>query len=108
MKLVELKRTPVEVKEEQAEMTSPEVSLYPWGMCLYLDNEQMKKLNFPADAQIDHEFKLAIMVKVKRISATEITSGIDRSVELQITAMSAFVPEAEPKSLGETLYGKAK
>lgn len=109
MSLTNLKQTAAEVKEE----TSPAVAeqpAYPYGLCLDLNDETMKKLGIIEMPKAGDVFKIEAMATVSRVSAyQEMNGDNDQSMGLQITDM-ALLRDATGPSLEEraasALYGK--
>jgi len=68
---------------------------YPYGTCLYLDQETLEKLGMVSLPDVGEEMILTAKVKVVGVSARENTDGANKSLELQITDMQ--LDEAEEK-----------
>lgn len=97
MKLISMKYTPAEQKEETAELSAPEASKYPWGLELCLDDEQLKKLNLSSP---QGEYTLLAKVKVTRTSSNTDDKGeSESSANMQITemALSPVITDAADK-----------
>lgn len=91
-------------KEDRAEqkMASPEISApdYPWGLCVHLDSDAIKKLNMGVMPAVGTE--LMLKAKVKVTMASESASArpdgdtrTDRSLGMQITDMELEAGEAD-------------
>lgn len=78
---------------------------YPWGLCITLNNDTLKKLNAQPQA-VGSEIMITAKAVIRGVSARENDDGVDRSADLQITDMAiAPVAGEAPKSAAETLYG---
>jgi hypothetical protein len=113
MKLVDLKRTPKEKKEEAKEYTSPaspgNVPDYSYGTCLSLDEDLVAKLLGDELPEVGAEFEITARGKVTSVrqSASEKT-GDYKGVEIQIT-QAAFEPADDKKpSIRDELEKAAK
>lgn len=108
MKTVSLKLSPKEKKEELAEY-KPKAPEYPWGSCIRLDKDEMKKLGIDlSDAAEGATFTMAGKCKIVGYSMSKREGGEDyASVELQITDLGL---EAEGgDDLASSMYpGQAK
>lgn len=99
--MVDLARSPAEIKEERAEMRSapmsvaPSVPIYPYGMCLSMDEEVLAKLGLEGDLpEVGEMIHLAGMAKVTSVSEREEVQpdGTKKRccrIELQITHLAA-------------------
>lgn len=102
MKTVSLKLSPKEKKEEIAEF-KPKAPEYPWGSCIRLDKDEMKKLGIDlTDAKDGATFKLEGKAKIVGFSMSKREGGESyASVELQITDLGL---EAAAKDLATGMY----
>lgn len=105
MKLVSMKLS----KEEREKNSMPtEVSAdapeYPYGMCLELDDEQLKKLGMSSLPEVDSEMMIEARVIVRRKSETSDKEGTDKCISLQITELGLGQAEQVSKA-AKTLYG---
>lgn len=94
-KLVDMKYTKAEAKEEAAEYAvgsnAPE---YPWGLQIRLEDEELKKLGVSSLPDVGEEMTLTVTVKVTSVSENQYASGkTDRCVSLQITEMGMQTEE---------------
>lgn len=97
--MVDMAKTPAEVKEDIAEMSpvSPEIKVpaYPYGLCISLTEEELPKLGLDGDLpEVGEMVHLVAMAKVTSVSENERedTSGEKTRccrVELQITHLAA-------------------
>lgn len=102
--MVDLARTPEDIKEEKAEATSPvmagKLPRYGYGTCLCLGQDELEKLGLAGDLPaVGEEVQFCARAKVTSASANE-REGEDgkvetvRRVELQITHMGVPAPDA--------------
>jgi hypothetical protein len=90
MKLVSMERTEAE-KKAYAEPTkaAQQGPDYPWGLCLHLGKDELKKLGLKDLPQVGDEFHIYAVATVRSVSQSSSDTGSDsRSVELQVTEMS--------------------
>lgn len=98
MPMIDLKRSPQPEKDEPAE------PLYPWGLCIYLDNETLEKMKMDqGDFKVGSEFPLTVQVRVTGVSARETEEGTRESVDLQIVAIEKPLFE---EGRAERLFGR--
>jgi hypothetical protein len=95
--MVDMANTPDEVKKDvpcTIGDTPPKGPLYPWGLCIRLQTDDLKKLGLgdemPSVGEMIH---LCAMAKVTSVSQNEMedTTGgksVNRCVELQITHLA--------------------
>lgn len=91
-------------KEAKAEV-SPEADApkYPWGLCLTLDNDALKKLNIATLPEIGSKLRLVAEVEVTGVRAySSQQTESDTSMDLQITDMSL----SGETNAASVLYGK--
>lgn len=60
---------------------------YPWGTSLYLSNVVLDKLGITEQFEVGSTMTLMAKVKVTGVSSRENQKGVDKTVDLQITAM---------------------
>ena len=90
-KLISLKRSAEDKRKDMGNPAPIEAMApdYPWGTCLDLGSDELKKLGFTKLPAIGAELTLTAKVRVTRISesAAEGSAGIEdqRSMSLQIT-----------------------
>lgn len=63
--------------------SAPPVS-YPYGLCISLTHEELKKLDLDADCEVGDLLHMVCMSKVTSISKSETPSGESIRVEMQI------------------------
>jgi len=105
---VDMAHTPEELKEEKLEHGSCDYAqpIYPYGLCLRLDNDSLDKLGLAGDAQAGDMIMLAALGKVTSVSSNETDKGIKRYVEIQITHLSLGDEHAEDVPARKPLRGK--
>jgi hypothetical protein len=94
-KMVSMAHTPAEAKEEAKEMSvAPSVPKYPYGLCISLDDDSLKKLGLDGDLPAVGEtmqFTAIARVTSASMHEREATDGGKAEqccrVELQITDM---------------------
>lgn len=61
---------------------------YPWGLCIHLDTETLKKLGYAEPPAVDSELTLSAKVMVTSVGMNQQQDGDKESrAELQITDM---------------------
>jgi hypothetical protein len=103
--MINMKKKPeVEEMPGSVEMDEP---LYPYGLCITLDKEQLDKLGITALPKVGSTMMVHAMAYVKSTSAYETQGGKDMSIQLQITDMKI---DEEDRSIdrAEAMYGKDK
>jgi len=86
-KLISMKLDPKQPDEYAMPASIDDAPAYPWGLCLDLDDEVLKKLGIPLP-DVANTFTLVASVEVTRTSATKNADGTaDLRASLQITAM---------------------
>lgn len=105
--MVDLAKDPQEVKEEVAEMTSQpspaamRVPVYPYGMCLSMNEDVLEKLDLDGDLpEVGDMIHVVAMGKVTSVSQNEQeqpdgTKKMCKRVEIQITHMASIEDEDE-------------
>lgn len=103
MALTDLKLTPKEQKEEAD--PSYEAPLYPWGLCLDLDDDTLSKLGI-GTMPVGTEIMLTAKAKVTSVSSyqnTEDPEG-DSRMSLQIVGLD-IAPMSSDANAASKLYG---
>lgn len=103
--LINMELTAAEAKQE----VSPEAEApkYPWGLCITLDTESLKKLNMTALPEIGTKMKIIAMVDVSAVRSYASQGGeADTSVDLQVTDMAIDDGSDAMARAAGTLYGK--
>lgn len=116
--MVDLARSPEDVKEDQAKMVAPSAEptgpLYPYGMCLRMDDETLDKIGFEGDLPKSGEIvHIQALARVTSSGSNEqlTTNGerkVCRYVELQITHLAAEDEDREDTLEEREERGKAK
>jgi hypothetical protein len=81
--------------------------MYPYGLCLSLEQDQMEKLGITALPSVGTEMTITAKVFVKGTSAYETQGGKDMSMQLQITDMEIGASDKAPTAerSATLLYG---
>lgn len=107
MKMTSMANTPDEVKEDLAQMAAPIAGSkmsgpkYPYGLCLSLDDDTLKKLGLGGGLpSVGEQVRFEAIARVTSASENEreTTEGATEKccrVELQITDMGVNTPERE-------------
>lgn len=78
---------------------------YPWGLCINLDNETLKKLG-ATPQPVGSMVMITARAVIKNTSSRESEEGVKHEASLQITDMAIGAASGEaPKTAAETLYG---
>lgn len=78
---------------------------YPWGLCINLDNETLKKLG-ATPQPVGTEVMITAKATIKSMSTRDDGDGVRHDASLQITDMALSPASAEQsKTAAETLYG---
>jgi hypothetical protein len=106
MKLVSMKLDPTEQKKESD--IAYEKPLFPWGLCIELNDDALQKLGLTDLPDVDDTMTLTARVTVTSVSARANADGEAKSMSLQITDL-ALSPATDVKDANATtmLYGKA-
>lgn len=115
-KFVSLARTPKEIKDEADKCAAPcppasEAPIYPYGMCLSLDDETLDKLKLDADCDVGDVIHLCCLAKVTSCSKHDTSEGAKRRIELQVTDIALEDEDQENTSMSRAerikqRYGK--
>lgn len=95
LKMVDMKKTPEEVKGDYPATISGEQNLYPWGLCIRLGNDELDKLNLDTDCEVGDMLHLFCLASVTSVSKNSTESGENKCVELQIKFMSTESEDQE-------------
>jgi hypothetical protein len=100
-----MKYSEEKMNEYRSTMAVPERPEYPYGLCISLEEDQIKALEIVGTPQVGQVMMVMALVTVKSVSTHESEeSGEKRSVSLQITDMS--VKPYKVKSTEDALYGE--
>lgn len=107
--MVSMKMTEEENKEKYEVATeAPKGPSYPYGLCLHLDDDVMKKLAMKTLPAVGKQVVIYALADVVSVSEREsIVGGAHQSVELQITDLAPLTAATEKKDAGDALYAKA-
>lgn len=100
--MINMKLTRDEAKDQIA-CEPGEGPAYPWGLCLYLDDDVLQKLGMTALPDVGTRLMLHAVVEVTSNSQRQTQEGKTVSMDLQITDMD-LKPEQGP-SAASLLYG---
>jgi hypothetical protein len=94
-------------REEMPGEIEYEEPMYPYGLCIRLEQDQMEKLSITTLPSVGTEMTITAKVFVKGTSAYETQGGKDMSMELQITDMEIGASENAPTAerSATLLYG---
>lgn len=110
MTTVSMEHDPKELKEDRAELagTGP-MNKYGYGLCLYLDDDQCKKLGLdkalPAGTIVKIEGKAIVESSTDRVGRYKDESS-EVSISLQITDLGVE-PEGTASNAAEVLYANS-
>ena len=104
MEMVNLKTGTDTYQDENGEIKTRDD--YPWGLCIELNNETLKKLNATPQA-VGSEVLITAKATIRSVSSRESEEGVNHNASLQITDMAIGpVSGEQPKSAAQTLYGE--
>jgi hypothetical protein len=93
--MVDMAKSPAEAKEDAMPMALREPNRYPSGLCIFLDEDMLEKLDLDADElpNVGEMIHLCALAKVTAVSQTEQQSeGSEKKrccrIELQITHLA--------------------
>jgi hypothetical protein len=91
-KMIDMAKTPDEIKEEIGEMVCPSPPgkykgpRYPYGLALCLGKDELEKLDLDTDCEVGDTIHLFALAKVTSASQSELADGTtEYRIELQIT-----------------------
>lgn len=84
-----------------------EKPLYPYNLCISLNDEQLEKLGLSGDVSVDDILQFMAEATVTAVSKNATTDGEKCRVELQITAMSCTEGHEEAPQKQTPAYKKA-
>lgn len=90
-------------KKEAEEYTKPtpdDGPKYPWGLCITLNDDSLKKLGVDELPSVDTEVTIVAKAQVSRISDSQTQGGeSNRSMDLQITDMQVGLKDEAASKL---------
>lgn len=101
MPLISMRRTPEEA-DEYAQPVAGDVPAYPYGLQICLCDDELEKLELGM-MPVGTVLRLMALVEVTGTRETATEGGEDRSVDLQITAMS--LEPGQPQDGGSRMAG---
>lgn len=100
-KFVNLKKSPDELTKDghclPCDVGSYAQDVYPYGLCLYLDDSTLKKLDLDTDVDAGDQILMACVCKVTSVTKNDTTEGQRMRVELQITDIALEDHEEEQR-----------
>lgn len=84
-----------------------EKPIYPYNLCISLNDEQLEKLGLCSDVSVDDVLQFEAEAKVTSVSKNATAGGEQCRVELQITAMSCTEDHEEEPEKKTPAYKKA-
>lgn len=99
---VDMEKTPAEVQDDIKSMVSaPSTSVYPYGLCISLTEEELEKLDLDDDCEVGDMISFSAMARVTSRSENEREDAGGKKtsccrIELQITAMAVDGQEGAP------------
>jgi len=96
-KMIDMANEPEKKEAEPAVSVDYSPPKYPWGLCIRLDETQLKKLDLDlADVGVGDTIHLFALAKVTSLSSSEREDAKpSQSVELQITHLAVEDEDAE-------------
>lgn len=104
MKLVDMAYSKAEMKAEAKEMvgTNGQMNPYPWGLCIRLESEELKKLGIKDLPEVGSEIHFVAVAKVTSVNQSAREGQDDESsVGMQITMMQIALEESAASERGE-------
>lgn len=107
--MIDLAYTPAEVKEEVAEQQSPDTPKYPYGLCIYMDEDVLTKIGKSAsDFKVGDKMSFPVTFEVTGTSSNKKADGTTSDcINMQITAFD--MPGAKSaQDMADNIYSKTK
>lgn len=105
MNLKSMKYSEEKMNEYRATSVNPEKPEYPYGLCVSLEEDQMKALQIVGTPMVGQVMMVMALATVKSVSTHDSEEyGEKRSVSLQITDMD--LKPYKVKSTEDALYGE--
>lgn len=105
MKMVSMKMSAAERKEQTEAIDKPEGPRYPYGLSISLNEDSLEKLGLELP-EMGEEMMLVATVKVTGVSANDSEYGSSKNVSLQITEC-CLEPVKDQASTAKKLYDGA-
>jgi hypothetical protein len=102
--MINMKQAP-EVEEMPGQIESDD-PLYPYGLCIQLEADQLELLGITALPKVGSTMMIKAKAYVKSTSAYQTQGGNDMCVSLQITDME-ISGEDRTQNQAEAMYGKS-
>lgn len=102
--LLSMELTPAEAKQEVS--CEPDPPRYPWGLCIDLDTDTLKKLGIETLPELGTTMTVVARAEVQSASASQSQGDKEQrmNLSLQITDM-AVAPAPAARDVAGTLYG---
>lgn len=103
--MVSMQLTAAEAKEYSVGGSNEDLPKYPYGLCLYLDDDSLKKLGMTSTPEVGAAMKLTAKVMVVGVGMDQQQDGDkEQRVSIQITDMELAAAVSGP-STASVLYG---
>lgn len=101
--LLSMELTPAEAKQEVA--CEPDPPKYPWGLCIDLDQDSLKKLGIDTLPELGTAMSIVARAEVQSASTSQYQGDGEKrmNLSLQITDM-AIAPAPAEKDVAGALY----
>ncbi len=101
-----LKNMKLEKKDRESMCEPCEPPLYPYGLCLHLDDESLGKLGLDKLPEVGSKMQVTAVAEVQDVGEFKRHDGkTNRSVRLQITDME-LAPQPQNGDATAKLYGE--
>ena len=101
LKLISMRLAPAQADDYKIPDAIANEPAFPWGLCLTLNNDSLKKLGIPLP-DIENSYTLVATVVVVRTSASKSQDGdTNLSADLQITDMRLIDQNVAPDQAGK-------
>lgn len=94
-KMVDMAKSPEEIKESSELPVMSEANKYPYGLCIRLTGEDLKKLDLDDEVGVDDMLYGCFMAKATSVSKNDTGSGTKTTVEMQIVALGVESEDEE-------------
>lgn len=101
MKTVDMTLPPAEAEKETVEAAELEKPKYPWGLCIYLNEDTMKMLSLKK-LDVGTVVMITGKAKVTGYSEREYEGGAHKTQDMQIIELGIEAPKAP---LAQSMYG---